>query len=102
MEFQAIKNDGFNTVITAMMKKASMFFGWITTKYHGLFNPHWRGGSEKNSKEAKERWIEQTPYASSLGDKFIAEFKIPSVIDDFNYKMKGVNLYNQLIAYYHP
>jgi len=36
------------------------------------------------------------------GDQFIAPIQVPRVINDYNYWMKGVDLADQLIAYYRP
>ncbi len=37
-----------------------------------------------------------------FGEKSVEEFEIPGIINDYNYKMKGINLSDQSIAYYSP
>jgi len=37
-----------------------------------------------------------------FGDEAVAEIEIPDVVIDYNFKMKGVELSDQLIAYYCP
>lgn len=83
------------------MKKASIFLlDWWQQSYHDFVNLHWRGNSENNLEESKE-YIKHC-FPLLFWDKSITEFEIPCIINNYKYKVKGVDLSNQPIAYYCP
>ncbi len=87
-----------------VIKKKVLYFWWMDNNKVTMASSIHSG-----EEDVKRTWKKPRKYTTNKhhlpllsGDKSVAEFEIPSIIDNYNYKMKEVDLSDQFIAHYHP
>ncbi len=103
-EFQAIQDNCFITMHYCDDEEGYRIFWWVDNNKVTIVSTIHTGEEAVKITRKRPRKNATNKHHLPLlfGDKSVAEFKIPGIIYDYNYKMKGVNLSDQLIAYYRP